>query len=229
LIELGETTVGPLIKKSEVASSKIYELLDKLMEKGLVTTFNENKNKKFKPISPERLYDYIEDKKKSLVEKQQKLKQIMPELKKKYESKQKEFEVEVFKGYKGVYNAFIEMISEMSKGEEYLVVGGGDKPSTNERTKLFFENIHQKRSKKGIILKILFSEARRKSYKEMSLFPHTIARYLSTGTPSTINIYNDTTVLLTMSPVPAAIRIRDKNITTSYRRYFNDMWKNSKK
>lgn len=229
LIDLGETSVGPLIKKSEVASSKIYELLDKLMEKGLITTFNENKNKKFKPISPERLYDYLEDKKKKLVEKQVKLKEVMPELKKKYEAKQKELEVEVFKGYKGVYNAFVEMISELKKGEEYLVVGGGDKPTTNERTRLFFENIHQKRSKKGIILKILFSEARRKSYKEMSLFPHTIARYLPKGTPSTINIYKNTTILLTMSPVPAAIRIRDKSITDSYRKYFNDMWNSAKK
>lgn len=229
LIDLGETTVGPLITKSGVASSKIYELLNKLMEKGLVTTFNENKNKKFKPISPEMLNDYLEKKKEIIENKQKRLREIMPTLKKRYEQKKEELEVEVFKGYKGVYNAFMEMISEMSKGEEYLVLGGGDKPTTNERTKLFFENIHQKRSKKGIILKILFSEARRKSYKDMSLFPHTIAKYLPTGTPSTINIYKDTTILLTMSPIPAAIRIRDKNITASYRKYFNEMWNSAKK
>lgn len=101
--------------------------------------------------------------------------------------------------------------------------------TTNTRTKIFFENIHRKRSEKGIILKIIFSEARRKSYKNMSIFPNTIPKYLGFGSPSTINIYRDTTILLTMSPIPATIRITDKNITASYKKYFERMWKMAKK
>ena len=37
LLELGSSSKGPIVDKSHVASSKIYELLEKLMQKGLVT------------------------------------------------------------------------------------------------------------------------------------------------------------------------------------------------
>ena len=36
LLELGATTSGPLIDKTDVPSSKIYEVLNRLEEKGLV-------------------------------------------------------------------------------------------------------------------------------------------------------------------------------------------------
>ena len=37
LLELGSTTVGEIIKKTDIPSSKIYEVLDRLMKKGLVS------------------------------------------------------------------------------------------------------------------------------------------------------------------------------------------------
>jgi sugar-specific transcriptional regulator TrmB len=229
LIEIGSSSVGPIVSKAKIASSKIYEILDKLADKGLVTTFMQDHVKHFKPVNPKRLMDYLETKKQELNKKEDELKELLPQLNQLYSEKEQEFEVEVFKGYKGVYNALMEMIGTLKKGEEHLVMGGGDTPTTNPRTRLFFENIHQKRSEKGIKLRIIFNEIRRKSYKNMSIFPHTNPRYIDFGMPSTINIYGDTTILLTMSPVPAGIRIKDKNITASYKKYFERMWKMAKK
>ena len=229
LIELGSSSVGPIISKAKIASSKIYEILDKLLDKGLITTFLEGHVKKFKAVNPERLVDFLNEKREELNKKEDELNKLLPQLKQLYEEQKQDFEVEVFKGYKGVYAALIEMIQTLKKGDEHLVMGGGDSPTTNMRTKLFFENIHRKRSEKGIILRILFNETRRKTYKNMSIFPHTIPRYINFGIPSTINIYKDTTILLTMSPIPAAIRIKDKNITDSYKKYFERMWKSAKK
>ncbi|MBU0666929.1 MAG: helix-turn-helix domain-containing protein [Nanoarchaeota archaeon] len=228
LLELGNSSIGPIVSKSKVASSKIYELLDKLIEKGLVTNYKEANTKYFKAVNPNRLMDYLQTKKEELGKKEEELKKLMPQLQQMFSEHLEETEVEVFKGYKGVRTAFQEMINTLSKGEEFLVIGGGDKPSTNNKTKIFFENIHRRRSEKGIIQRIIFSEARRKSLKEMSLFPHTKPRYLPYGTPTTINIYQNTTILLTMSPTPAAIRIKDKNITESYRIYFEKMWETAK-
>ena len=50
LIDTGASTVGPITSKSKVASSKTYELLDKLIEKGLVTTYKEDNIKYFKAV-----------------------------------------------------------------------------------------------------------------------------------------------------------------------------------
>ncbi len=229
LLQLSHATAGPIISKAKIASSKIYELLDKLMDKGLATSYIEANTKYFKAVNPERLLDYLKSKEEELKKKEEELQGLMPQLNQLFSEHIEETEVEVFKGYKGAATAFKEMMNELKKGEEFLVIGGGDSPSANQRTKMFFENLHQKRSKKGIILRIIFSEARRKSSKEMAFFPHTKPKYSPYGTPSTINIYNDTTILLTMSPFPAAIRIKDKNITKSYRIYFEKMWNEARR
>ena len=36
LLELGSSTTGPIVEKSGASSSKIYEILEKLIQKGLV-------------------------------------------------------------------------------------------------------------------------------------------------------------------------------------------------
>jgi len=229
LIELGSSTVGPITKKAKVASSKTGELLQKLLDKGLTTTYSEKKTTYYKAVSPHRILDYIKDKKKELENKEKQVKNILPTLDSIYKENITDTSVELFRGYKGAETVFKDMIRSLSKGDEFMVIGGGDVPSTNKRTKWFFERIHRQRSKKGIILKIIFSEARRKSLKEMALFPFTKAKYLSFGTPSTVNIYKDVTILLSMSPTPAAIRIKNKQITQSYKIYFEQMWKLAKK
>jgi len=224
LLDLGSSSTGPLVKKSKVASSKIYELLDKLIQKGLVSTYIESEVKYFKAVDPNRLIDYVKLKRKEIEDKEGQIREILPLLQSKYKNFESETRVELFQGYKGVETVFNEMIHELKKGDEFLVIGGGDNTSGNERTKLFFERVHKKRSEKGIILKIIFSETRRKTMKEIRLFPHTYSRFIPHNIPSTINIYKDTTILLTMSPTPAAIRIKDQKITESYRIYFNNVW-----
>jgi sugar-specific transcriptional regulator TrmB len=229
LIELGESTVGNIVKKSGVASSKIYELLEKLMEKGIVSTYIKANRKYFQAANPKRLKDYIEQRKKELHETGKEIEDMIPLLSEKFLAHAKETEVELFKGYRGVETVFRDMIRELKKGDEFLVCGGGDSPTENERTKWFFEKIHRQRSEKGIVLRIILSEARRKSMKQITLFPCTNQRYTDVGTPSTTNIYGDTTILLIMSPYPAAIRIRNKQITETYRKYFEELWTRAKK
>ena len=229
LIDLGPNSTGPLVKKSGVSSSKIYDLLDKLIEKGLVTTYIQSNTNYFRAVNPKRLINYVQTKKQEVEEQEKQVRDILPVLESRFNKFEGETKVELFKGYKGIETLFKEMVSELKKGDEYLVVGGGDKPSANERTKLFFERIHLLRSKKGIKMRIIFSESRKKSLKEIKLFPNTSAKYFPDSTPSTINIYKDVTILLTMSPVPAAIRIKDKNITQSYKIYFEKLWKLAKR
>ncbi|MFH1073401.1 MAG: helix-turn-helix domain-containing protein [Nanoarchaeota archaeon] len=225
LIELGSSTTGPLVRNARVASSKIYEILDKLMEKGLATTYIENNVKYFKPVHPVRLQDYLRERKEVLEQEEKLLGTLLPSLEARFNEQVSETSVEVFKGYNGVETVFKEMMRKLHKGDEFMVIGGGDSPTTNTRTKLFFEKIHRERSEKGIKLRIIFSEARRKSLHAQAIYPFTFPRYLPFGTPSTFNVYKDTTFLLVMSPNPAAIRIKDMQITASYKKYFEMMWK----
>jgi len=52
LLELGSTTKGPIVDKSQVASSKIYELLEKLIQKGLASFVVKSGTKYFEAAPP---------------------------------------------------------------------------------------------------------------------------------------------------------------------------------
>ena len=136
LIDLGSSSVGPITKKARVASSKTYELLNKLIQKGLVTTFKENNVNYFKSVNPYRLKDYLEEKKKELKENETELSNLLPTLELKFREHVKETEVELFKGYKGIQAIFKDMIKTLNKGDEFLVIGGGDTPPANPTTRL---------------------------------------------------------------------------------------------
>ena len=47
LTELGSSTVGPIVKKSGVAYSNIYDILHRLIEKGIVSFIIKNKTRYF--------------------------------------------------------------------------------------------------------------------------------------------------------------------------------------
>ena len=61
LIELGPSSKGPIVKKAKITSSKIYEVLDKLTEKGLVSSVLKNNVKHFIASSPTRIKDYMKE------------------------------------------------------------------------------------------------------------------------------------------------------------------------
>jgi len=64
LMTLGSTTTGKITKYAGVSGSKVYEVLDRLMNKGLATTITKNGVKRFEATRPERLIDYLEEKEK---------------------------------------------------------------------------------------------------------------------------------------------------------------------
>ena len=102
LLELGLTTSGAIIKKTGIHTSKVYDGLERLSEKGLVTHIIKANTKHFKAVSPDRLLDFLENKKKRLEQQENEIKNILPELKLKQQLVGDETEAEIFKGWKGM-------------------------------------------------------------------------------------------------------------------------------
>ena len=60
LLELGETTRTQLAKKSGISPSKIYDVANRLLEKGIISAVKKNKVIHFSAANPERLNDFLE-------------------------------------------------------------------------------------------------------------------------------------------------------------------------
>ena len=61
LLELGSSTAGPILEKSDLPNSVLHRALNSLIEKGIITHILEGKRKIYQATNPEHFYDFIEE------------------------------------------------------------------------------------------------------------------------------------------------------------------------
>ena len=66
LVDLQESTIGPISKKAGVTPAKTYPILDKLIEKGLVSSVNKFKTKYFQVLDSQRILHYLNQRKEKI-------------------------------------------------------------------------------------------------------------------------------------------------------------------
>jgi len=80
LLKLGQTTAGPIVDEAKVTRSKIYDILERLKNKGLVSYITKESTKYFSAADPKSLLDYLEEKEKEIQDDKESVKEILPEL-----------------------------------------------------------------------------------------------------------------------------------------------------
>src|SRR3989344_3603240 len=118
LTQLGSSTVGPIVKEAKVAYSNIYEILNRLLKKGLISFIIKEKTKYFQVTSFSQLNEYLNKKEEEIEKEKLSLKKLIPELEKVKISQEKQ-EAEVFIGFNGVRTAY-ERLMENNNDKEYL-------------------------------------------------------------------------------------------------------------
>ena len=229
LLGLGLSTTGPIIEKSRIARSIIYQILEKLMQKGLVSVITKEKTKYFQAAEPNKIIEYIDEREKQLLENKKQIENILPELLLKQKMAPKSSTTMYF-GYKGIRTAHEHLYEKLKKGEEYLYLGV---PAYQPKEQhLYWQRDHLRRVKAGISFKALFNNdtkiailRNRNSYKGAD------ARYMPKGikTPACFMIYKDTTVIILQTPEAIAVEIVNQHIADSFKSYFDEFWKQSKK
>lgn len=224
LLELGNVTTGKITKKSGISGSKVYEVLDRLMQKGLVSTITKNNIKYFEASSPEKILNYLEEKS-SVIEKEKlTIQKIIPELiLMKKETKQSE--VKVFTGFEGIKTCNEDIISTLKRGEEWLSMGLTSQPKSWEA---YFNRRQKDRAKKGIIHKHLLNEKYLSLHKTRKKLAHTQFRFLPENfeMPTSTEIYKDKVlILILVKENPMAIQIQSQAVADSFRKYFYALWK----
>ena len=228
LLKLGSTTTGPIVNESKVANSIIYRILDGLIEKGLVSFIIKEKTRYFQAASPQRIVDYIEERKQKLDESSEKIKRMLPALLGIMNSNIRS-SVTIFEGFKGLQTAWELVYSKLTKGDE--IHTWGIYPIQEERFHLYWMRDHVRREKTGIKVKMLFNQGtdpeilkNRNSYKGAE------ARYMPTDikTPAWFGVYKDVTTICLQRKRPMAVQIIDQEVADSFEAYFHDFWRMSK-
>ncbi len=124
LLALGPTTIGPLIEKSGISASKAYNIVDKLVAKGLGSVAIVEGKKTFSPTTPKRILDYLEQQEQKLRNNKEKIEKIIPMLELKRETAQKQPVVETSRGRGGFESLFEEALENTQRGAKYSCVAG---------------------------------------------------------------------------------------------------------
>ena len=229
LLEIGESTVGPIIDKSKVTKSSIYQILLNLMDKGLVSYIIKEKTRYYQAGQPERLLDYADELEKNIQNKKIELSKLLPQLKL-LQSSSPESEVRTYIGFKGVVSVHEHTYEKLKKGEDYFYLGiVGQQP---DYFWSYWAKDHRRRVKAGIKCKLLFNpDTDRKVLNDRIKTPGCDARYMPTKfpTPAWILGYKDVTAIGISGENAIVIEVVNQKIADAFREYFNEFWKRSEK
>jgi HTH-type transcriptional regulator, sugar sensing transcriptional regulator len=226
LIKEGKSSTGPLMKSSGISSSKIYLILEKLIQKGMVSFILENNVKKFHATNPAQITKHIEDKQEQLEKTKQKSEKLVSQLLSL--NREEEESAQIYKGLRGMRAAYLNIIEELSKGDDFLFFSVSSEELT-PKVKLFFENIHTKRIEKGINVKGIVDEKWKDAYKKH--FKKTKSydlKFLKLNTPSGVVIGKNRILMTLWDENPIAFEITSKRTSKRYQDFFYSLWKQAK-
>lgn len=211
LLKHGKTNVMQIAKITGRHRTHIYDTIEKLKEKGLVSETIIDNKKFLIASSPENILNYIK-------EKEETAKNLVKDLKN-LEVKEKEIKVETFKGLAGLKAVFRDILKER---EDY--VGYGEGGRFQKLLPEFFEQFQGQSNALKIHLKLLLKEGVKiPPRKDLEI------KHLNYVSPSTTFIYGYKVLIIIWEPFPTAIRITEKQTADSYRSYFNLLWKIARK
>jgi sugar-specific transcriptional regulator TrmB len=228
LAELGQASTGPIMNKSGISSSKVYLILEKLIQKGLVSFVIENNVKKFQVANPENIRTYLEKKQKELDKVKEDSKQFIKNLSKSIKPHEEET-AQIYKGFAGLRVAFGNLLEELEKGEEFLFFSQSEEELANKKVIMFFKNLHQKRLEKGIKTRGIADNSLKETFQKVFIKQKNFeARFSHLSLPSAISIGKNRILLNTWGDNPIGFEIISKQIAKSYREFFYKMWKTAK-
>jgi len=229
LLKLGPSSTGPIAKESQLTRSKLYEILDKLGKKGLVSKYEKKGVIQFQAEDPKRIIDYINNKESNLKKLKSDVETFLPKLRKISDSKSKVQKVGVYQGLKGMITAHEHAYDKLKKGDEINVMGIVE--NQPEIQQIYWQKDHLRRDKAGIKVKMLFNKDTPKEIlKNRNKYKLCESRYMHTNikTPAFFELYNDTVNIGLVADDPIVVEISSKDIYNAFKEYFDEFWKRSK-
>ena len=231
LLELGECTKTLLAKKAGIAPSNIYDVTNRLVNKGIISKVEKNGIAHFSAANPHQLKEYLEEKQREIQHEQDIVEKLLPSLLANFERVKESTAVEVFNGWNGLKTVLSDLVKELNKCEENFVFGAG-LGANPAQADVFFLKHSKMRDERGILTKIIFNEEVRKRKERITFFlksKNCEVRFLNQSTPTEIIIYKNTTCMLVLVENPLVIRIRGKAIFDSFKQYCEILWKSARK
>jgi HTH-type transcriptional regulator, sugar sensing transcriptional regulator len=221
VLELGISSLNNIHEKTGMERRNIYDILNKLIEKGMISYCIENKVRKYQCTHPNKIIEEIENKEEAITS----LKNVMPLIMKQFSSSKSSIRAEVYRGNESIKAVFNEILIYK---KSYWI--GGNSGIEKTSLKNWFLNWMDIRERKKhymydlVDYKKNLQSTKNKDYK--FYFRYELPKYLSS--PMVIVIFGEKVAQITWSEQPFCFVLESKEIKNSFMKYFNYFWKHNK-
>jgi predicted transcriptional regulator len=230
LLKIGTGKAGILAKKTELNRTTVYDILEGLLQKGIISKYRKGAQTSFSVVNPELLLNYLENEKQEAVAKAEKDKKRIEELIPQFISLQdiapNRPKVQFFEGEKGMREAYEDTLTSREPIMAYANV-----ETMHEGLPNFFPQYYKRRSAKKIYIRAIcpdneLSRDRHKrdqeEMREIRFLPNTEMSF----SPE-VNIYNNK-MLVASWKEKMAIIIESKELADLERVKFQIIWEGLK-
>jgi len=219
LLELGDSHLNNIHEKTGIERRNIYDILNKLIERGLVSYIDENKHRSFKISHPKKLLGYIDEKQANLNSIKSSIAEILPSILDKFEAKKQMSSAEVFRGEEGIKTVWEDSLNYK---ETYWIGSGRYVP---KKFPIFFSHWNKKRIQKNHKWWNLMRDEMRS--ENVKAFPFEHQKFLPkefSGNPTVICIYGNKVVNFLYGESLFAFVIESKELADNYKSYHKYLW-----
>ncbi|MBU1200910.1 MAG: hypothetical protein KJ583_03205 [Nanoarchaeota archaeon] len=217
IAELGPTAIGPIAKLSKIHRVNVYDAVEGLLKKGLISYIQKGKTKSYQITEPANFLNLLK-------EKEEKIKNIIPKIAL-LKQLANNNEAEILEGLQAV-KRFLDQTLEY--GDTLLVMG----IPSNVASLIgpFLPYFHRRRIDKKIVMKHIYNTDAHERIKVLKNMPYTEIKLLPSeyDSPITTFIVGKEVTFIHWSKNPLIIRIKSEKLADVYKKYYDVLWKNAK-
>lgn len=218
-LELGETTIKELAKKSEIKRTTIYDFIDEMVNLGYIKLTAKGKKKKYLAINPEELQLIIKKRETLLA-------QVMPLLNSMSNVSGAKPKIWFYEGVEALKEVYSDSLKYSG---EILAIGG--ETAVNALGNDWVLNYIKKRIKKGIHVRgiVAKSELIEKKYTSKDQEQYRTSKLVDSKKyplPIEINIYGHQRIFLISTHDQIGVIIESEKIYQTMKSFFELLWDN---
>jgi len=221
LLSSGSSSIEKIAIKSKVHRRNIYDVLAKLLEKGLISEAFIHNRKEYRAIHPSRLLDL-------LGEKERKLKSVLPEMERRFSTYEEEEAAYLYKGI----NGFKQYLQDILDVEETVYFIGAKAFWLDPRLQHFLPKFDAERKRKGIKFMHLFDYEVKEQRPEILRLVGKPYKFMPKeySSPTAVDIFGDRVVTFVgvmpgqLPEEPVQFVMRSRRLADGYRKFFQFIW-----
>ncbi len=223
LLKIGSSTAYEISQKTGIYRVHVYDKLEQLMNKGLVTQVYKGARKHFQATHPSKIKQYLEDKKRQLEVQEKEVASILPELEAMTRLPREDTKVEVFKGKEGLKY----FLKDIIKTKQEVLITGIDDARYHEALPIFMKQYFRDLRKNKIKERVITVKKKGVYMFDKKTASTTDYRFLEEKqfNPTNTFVYGDKTVIVSWGTPVTAIMIQNEEVAETHRSHFEYLWK----